>query len=244
MNYIVNQNAKLVGPRGYSLDPTRLGRVVKQTNEVLLRLISFEDVDIMGILGLRNLSAAVGETFVAEMAKEYTELKKNPHQDGYPDLLLLDTDGKELLSEAGDGKAGFSPFKGGGYEVKATCGNIRTQKECAKRGIPRPGLGDQRIQVLLTHDWKSHHRQTNNLLGLLWDFIDGRPVIVAAFYSDELEESDWGKIVTPKEGEGRTTSVSILRSVGIAKMTKGWILMLDNPRYTEYVTKRMRKNMY
>lgn len=242
MSYQVNPLARLIGPRGHVINCSRIEQVVRETNIVLKKLISFDGVDIMGILGLRNLSAAVGEIFVKEMEREYTELMKNPHQDGYPDLLLLDDVGKNALDKSVEGKGSFSPFSSGGFEVKATCGSVRPRKECEKRGLKHPRLGDQRINVLLTHDWKSHHRQTNNLIGLLWDFIDDMPVIVAVFYSNTLDESDWGKIVTPKEGEGRTTSVSILKAAGINKMSQGWIVMLDSQPYSDYVVKRIRRN--
>ena len=80
-------------------------------------------------------------------------------------------------------------------------------------------------------EWKAHHRQTNNLLAVLWDFIDEIPTIVACFYSNNLTTDDWGKIVQPKEDGGRTTSVSIMGRTGIRKMCDGWIAVIDDPDY-------------
>ncbi|MBK7642804.1 MAG: hypothetical protein IPJ19_07080 [Planctomycetes bacterium] len=85
------------------------------------------------------------------------------------------------------------------------------------------------------YDWKAHHRETNHLFGLLWDFIEGAPTIVAVFYSNELTTEDWGKIVKPREGGGRTTSVSIMAKPGIKKMYEGWSVVLDDQRYLEAI---------
>jgi len=49
-------------------------------------------------------------------------------------------------------------------------------------GNTKPNIGEQRIQVLRAYDWKAHHRDTNALMGILWDFIDGVPRIVAVFF--------------------------------------------------------------
>ena len=112
-------------------------------------------------------------------------------------------------------KSPFSPFKNGGIEIKATCGSVPTPIQCAKLGIEKPGIGDTRIAVMRGYDWKAHHRETNNLVGILWDFLDGVPHIVAIFFGNTLTENDWGKIVQPKEGGGRTTSVSIMPRSGV-----------------------------
>jgi len=55
--------------------------------------VAFE-VDVFALLGMRNLSAFIGELFAAAIILEHSELfRKNPHQDGYPDLVLLDRAG-------------------------------------------------------------------------------------------------------------------------------------------------------
>jgi hypothetical protein len=64
--------------------------------------ISKFDVNIFEILGMRNLSSFVGEVFAASVAKESNGLfRKNPHQDGYPDLLLMDERGLVEYSALG-----------------------------------------------------------------------------------------------------------------------------------------------
>ena len=204
------------------------------------------DLDIAFILGLRNLSSFIGELFAAAVKRTCGGLfVGNPHQDGYPDLLLMDGIGQaemtRLAAKLND-KAPFSPFAAGGIEVKATCGSVPTPKECRSRGIHRPSLGDSRIDVLTGYDWKAHHRETNNLAGIVWDFVDARPRIVAVFYSSGLEVDDWGAIVQPKAGGGRTTSVSIMNRGGIRKMYDGWLCVIDDDRYAKFFDKRNKSS--
>lgn len=209
--------------------------------------ISDFEVDIAEILGMRNLSAFVGEVFAASLASESAGLfLKNPHQDGYPDLLLMDSVGRaeysRLVNNLQD-KAPFSPFATGGIEVKATVGSVPSPAQLSAKGLRKPEIGHERIDLLTGYDWKAHHRETNNLLGLLWDFVDGIPAIVAVFYSSDLSESDWGKIVQPKAGGGRTTSVSIMGNTGIRKMYEGWISVIADERYAKFLNKKNRDSL-
>lgn len=205
------------------------------------------DLDIAAILGLRNLSAFIGELVATAVVKTGNgRFLANPHQDGYPDLLLMDDVGlRELNRLQGrmNEKGPFSPFAGGGIEVKATCGSIPTPAVCRRRGIERPDNGDTRIHCMTAYDWKAHHRETNNLVGVLWDFIDRRPRIVAMFYCNKLEEHDWGRIVQPRRGGGRTTSVSIMNRNGISKMYAGWLCVLSGGGYREFLNRRNKDRL-
>ena len=205
------------------------------------------DLDVASILGLRNLSAFVGEVVVHAIAKTSNgKFRLNPSQDGYPDLLLMDETGERAWSDVrgrAKEKEPFSPFAAGGIEVKATCGAIPSDADCRNRGIQRPGIGDTRIQLLTGYDWKAHHRETNNLVGVLWDFVDEHPRIAAMFFSSTLDEDDWGKIVGPKQGGGRTTSVSIMNVSGVRKMYQGWLCVLTNGGYREYLNHRNKKSV-
>ena len=191
--------------------PTRLLLKAVNTAHALIDDLHSADLDIAAILGLRNLSAFVGELFAVAVERAGDGLfTLNPHQDGYPDLLLMDAHGRKnwaQMSERLDEKTPFSPFASGGMEVKATCGSVPTPAICKRRGIKRPEIGDARIECLLNCDWKAHHRETNNLVGLLWDFVAQQPRVVALFYASDLAEGDWGEIVQPRVGGGRTTSV-------------------------------------
>jgi hypothetical protein len=212
---------------------------VNAAHEILDKFTDF-DVDVFQILGMRNLSSFIGEIFAASMVKAFDGyLVKNPHQDGYPDLLIMNEEGKKLwesLSKNLRDKTPFSPFGNGGIEVKATCGSVPTPKICERKGIIKPDIGDTRIDVLTGYDWKAHHRETNNLMGIMWDFINKVPRIVSVFFSSELSELDWGKIVQPKDGGGRTTSVSIMTRNGVRKMYEGTLLINDtNAQYSIFL---------
>jgi hypothetical protein len=239
-DYVTNPNASIVGPRGYALQPYQIEKAVHRTRAIVDKLAGFE-VNVFEILGMRNLSAFVGEVFAAAMILEHLGiLRKNPHQDGYPDLLLMDDDGSaawEALSKRLREKSPFSPFPTGGFEVKATCGSVPTPAICLKRGFDKPDIGDQRIHVATGYDWKAHHQETNNLFGIYWDFVEGCPTIAAVFYRADLVESDWGKIVQPKEGGGRTTSVSIMTRGGVRKMYEGWVTVISSPSYAAFFDK-------
>lgn len=221
-------------------------KAINVTHELIDDLYAV-DLDVAAILGLRNLSAFIGELVAAGIYKTADgQFKPNPHQDGYPDLLLMDEYGcaqwDRLKGRMGE-KSPFSPFRGGGIEVKATCGSVPSPEKCLKSGIDRPYMGDTRINALLDYDWKAHHQETNNLIGILWDFIDRRPRIVAVFYSGNLDPDDWGKIVQPRTGGGRTTSVSIMKRKGVYKMYQGWICVLKTGGYSRFLNKRNKESL-
>jgi hypothetical protein len=229
-----------------ALDPHIIKASIEGFDSAIKRLCEFE-VDIFGLLGMRNLSSFVGELFGSYLLIESNGLfVKNPHQDGYPDMLLLDKFGKALwdsLASRSREKTPFSPFKTGGIEVKATVGSVPTPKELAKIGLEKPDIGDQRIRLLRGYDWKAHHRDTNNLIGILWDFIDGAPTIAGVFYSNLLTTEHWGKIIHPREGGGRTTSVSIMPRTGVAVMYEGWLVVLDDDLYINFLNSHNRGNL-
>jgi hypothetical protein len=212
---------------------------LKELSDTTMRF----DINIFETLGMRNLSGMIGEYFARSVMKiSQGKLESNLHQDGYPDLLLVDTPEKRdyfrTLYTEHQGKRypidkeHFSPFKYGGIEVKATCGSTPSATS-----IPKPLIGEQRVQLINSFDWKAHHRTTNHLLAVLWDFIDGLPTYVAAFYQDNLQIEDWGKIVQPHEGGGRTTSVSIMNSQGVQKMCQNWVAVLRDNAYIELLAK-------
>ncbi len=224
-----------------SLPSGVLSAAINHAHELIDDLYSIE-LDIASILGMRNLSAFIGELVAAAIIKSADgRLRPNPHQDGYPDLLFMDDAGQRewtRLEGRLNEKAPFSPFAGGGIEVKATCGSVPTPAVFRRRGTDRPGIGDTRIGNLTGYDWKAHHRQTNNLVGILWDFMDRKPRIAAMFYSSELTADDWGAIVQPRDGGGRTTSVSIMSRTGIQKMYRGWLCVARDGGYVEFLNNR------
>lgn len=232
------------------LDIGLVKEAVDDCHEVIDTILTDIPVDIFEILGMRNLSAFVGELFGKSLERVCRgRYRSNPHQDGYPDLLLMDETGEREWAalEAANRlkeKGPFSPFGNGGLEIKATCGAVPTPKECARRNVTKPDMGETRIDLLRGYDWKAHHRETNNLLGLLWDFDDqGAPRVMAVFFGNDLTEDDWGAIVQPREGGGRTTSVSIMPRSGVRKMYENWLVVEDDPRYINFLNAYNRGNL-
>ena len=251
---MINSRADLSFLSGFgckeNIDASIIERALNDAHNVIDLIIKNIPVDIFSILGMRNLSAFVGELFAKSLAKESRGyFLGNPHQDGYPDLLLMNKDGLDLYEDirARSGlrdKSPFSPFPNGGLEIKATCGSVPTPEQCWKKyQSEKPDIGDTRINMLMSYDWKAHHRDTNNLIGILWDFLDGAPRIVAVFFGNMLSEDDWGKIVKPKEGGGRTTSVSIMSRQGVSKMYENWVLVKKDARYVDFINKYNRGHL-
>lgn len=250
MAYLVNSQAKVIikSQLGENLhiNTEWIVEALQEFDKTIKLIAEGIPVDIFGILGLRNLSSFVGEVFAKQLESASGGLlKSNPHQDGYPDLLLIDKHGEKLLENITNhgmmcAKEPFSPFANGGVEVKATCGSVPTPAQLAKKGLVKPGIGDQRIEIITTYDWKAHHRETNNLMGIFWDFSSETrlPFIAGTFFCNSLEEEDWGKIVQPKEGGGRTTSVSIMSRSGIYKLYSNWLTVDENPKYAALFNKR------
>jgi hypothetical protein len=216
----------------WSLSPEILRRSVLATNltiEIVHDLAIANNVPIFEILGLRNLSSFVGEVFARELqALESERLRPNPNQDGYPDLCALTPEGREyfdarLSMGQMTAKEFWSPFPYGGIEVKGTCGNTPAARKLAK-----PTIGESRYPILISAEWKAHHRETNNLAAIYWDFVDGLPTVLAVFFRNDVEVKDWGEIIQPKTGGGRTTSVSIMTRPGVEKMARGWIILPDH----------------
>jgi hypothetical protein len=237
----INPNVDLSVARGSSMTMDMVLNALEHSHQTIRQFSTF-DVDVFALLGMRNLSAFIGEIFAAQMIRTAGGLfRKNPHQDGYPDLLLMDKEGQALWDKLQGrlrDKGPFSPFETGGVEVKATCGSVPTPKELAKIGLEKPDIGDQRISLMRGYDWKAHHRETNNLLAIVWDFIERAPHIVGVFYSNELAEGDWGAIIQPKEGGGRTTSVSIMTRGGVQKMTRAWVAVRQDAEYQDLFSRK------
>lgn len=86
------------------------------------------DINIFEALGMRNLSGIVGEYFGKSVQRKSNgTLHSNLHQDGYPDLLLINTperkDYFDTIYTVTNGKkypkdkSLFSPYKYGGIEI-------------------------------------------------------------------------------------------------------------------------------
>jgi len=193
-------------------------RATNDTLELTQDVLGLNDVPFFELLGTRNLGSFVGAVFVHCLQKQMPDrLRVNGHQDGYPDLCALTTVGKAQIAgweRAGqaDAEKSWASYEHGGIEVKTTCGSVPTATKSRKK----PGLGEQRYRLLTGLDWKAHHRETNNLLGLYWDFIGGTPTALALFYRNDLSSADWGKIVVPTPDDSEVAAVQEGTDSGVA----------------------------
>lgn len=194
------------GRAAWRLEPQEVQAAAVEANRVLALAhdaLALHHIPFFELLGTRNLGSFVGAVFVYSLRNLLPDrLMVNRHQDGYPDLCARTAKGKEYVAglpewEA-DAKKHWASYPHGGVEVKTTCGNV----PAATKTRRKPGIGDPRWAALTGADWKAHHRDTNNLLGLFWDFVDRIPTVLAAFYRNDLSNADWGKLTVPKSEAG------------------------------------------
>ncbi len=230
MNYLIFNDSPIKLSH-LEIQVSDLLSAVQNTNNKL-KNICFESrkmkADIFNIMDFRNLSGLVGEAFVTELGTLNGFLIKNPSLDGYPDLLQVSNqDMKNYFKKCGYDE--FKKFKYGGIEIKNTFGTKKSNADLI--------MGDQRIGYINNKlDWKAHHQETNNLVALLSDYIQGIPQIVALCYSDTLVKSDWQDKQNPKAGSAMT-SFSTIKKTGEQKLRSGLKLCLNDPKYLTFFNK-------
>ena len=224
------------GRTAWSLSPAVARRALEKANvtlELADDVLGMNGIPFYELLGTRNLGSFVGAVYGYSLQLEMPKrLMVNGHQDGYPDLCALTAEGKAYIEKVraegmGDAKKSWASYPFGGIEIKTTCGAVPTPTKTRKK----PGIGDQRFDQLTGADWKAHHRETNRLLGLFWDFIDRAPTVIGLFYRNDLTEADWGQVVVPSTAnatievgdveEGMDGEVVIEMAVGKAAKGRG-----------------------
>lgn len=206
---------------------------VNITNEKMrmLKKITEEDaINIFDAIDFRMLSGMLGEALITIICRHSDMLVKNPHIDGYPDLLDVSSPEKlsfyQLPHSNDSPRDRFRNYIHGGIEIKNTFG-VKVNKQILQKGQTRINKINKKL------DWKAHHENTNYLLGLYSDFIDNTPQIVAAFYSNELSSDDWKKKQNPKEGS-TMTSFSTIDNSGWLKMSGNLIVCINNQEYLNF----------
>ncbi|HCA5793533.1 hypothetical protein N7714_04390 [Pseudomonas aeruginosa] len=213
MNYKSNDDFAI--DVGFSVDANDIKQAVEQTNTILSDLPSnlFKSIDY------KTTSAMIGAIFCNTVAN-LTDGIVNPIEKGHPDIIPA--------SAADASEEALRNYQEG-LEIKCTVGNITTGANLR--------AGETRIDNLTGITWQAHHREVEELLGIVWDFVDNgqnfnHPAITGAFYSSELSEDDWGAI---SGTTGRNTKVTGMSSSGKAKMGNGWVTLIDDPQYiTKY----------
>lgn len=238
--------------RNFVVSSTALIEVADATNEYINNLVKiFNDIgfDLFYSLGQRNISGFIGEIFKNILASKYPQLTANPHPDGRPDVLVLETPSiknyydscfYETNGRLMPTKDLFTPFKYGGIEVKCsigTSGKSQTKKYIAEKGHGF-ALYNSRAGYLSGITWWAHHSSSSNLLGIYYDYYEndnGIPQIIAAFFS-ELDESDWHKVSKGDPTHKKTSNTSLNKS-GISKMKANCLFCCSDTLYTNQLRK-------
>lgn len=211
MNYKVRRSFSI--RVGFDVNHAHVLAAVQLTNTILSDLPS----SLYKSLDFKTVSAMVGSIYCDALARE-TRGIVNPIEKGHPDLVPA------RAARATEAELRNYPD---GLEIKCTVGNIEQGANLR--------AGQQRVNRLTSIVWQAHHREVDALMGLCWDFANERdafnyPAITGVFYSNSLEECDWGAI---SGTTGRNTKVSGMVQSGKQKMAAGWVLVLDNPTYVE-----------
>lgn len=209
MKYIINPNFNIFC--GFEVNGQHIESALDQTNEFLATIPSsvYKNIDY------KTTSSIVGSMLCQAIANA-TGAIVNPIEKGHPDIIPKagETSSEEKLRNY--------PV---GLEIKCTVGNI-TKGANLRAGQPR-------ISLLEGITWQSHHREVDQLLGLVWDFVNceldfNYPKITAIFYTDDLVIDDWGEI---SGTEGRNTKVTGMKVSGKEKMGRGWVALIDDQIY-------------
>ncbi len=232
--------------RNFTLTSADLISVAKDTNTYICNLVKiFEEIDfdIFYSLGQRNISGFIGEIYKNILANSFPDLRANPHPDGRPDILALDTpEAIKHFSECFADVNGRSipikdmltPFEFGGLEVKCSIGSSgkpQTQQFISEFGHSF-ALYEPRVGYLNGITWWAHHSSSSNLLGLYYDYygpFQGTPQILAAFYS-ELTSSDWNA-VSHGDPNNKKTSNTSLNKQGLTKMKNHCMFSVSDYNY-------------
>lgn len=196
---------------GFRVTGENVCEAIALTNDILGGL----PASLYRSLDFKTVSSIVGSIFCDALASR-TEAIVNPIEKGHPDLVPAQA--------ASATEAVLRNFPQG-LEIKCTVGNVE-QGANLRAGV-------RRLDKLKSITWQAHHREVESLMGLVWDFANDHdsfkhPAITAAFYEDDLEEADWGKI---SGTTGRNTKVCGMTASGKQKMGRGWVVVLDEPEY-------------
>ena len=209
--YIINKSFS-ISP-GFVVSAECVSEALIATNSELASL----PPSLYRCIDYKTVSSMVGALFCDAIATR-TEGIVNPIEKGHPDII------PSCASTATEAQLRNYPD---GLEVKSTVGNI------VKGSNLR--AGETRINHLTGITWQAHHREVQELMGLVWDFWNHKdgfnyPGITGVFYSAELDINDWGAI---SGTTGRNTKVSGMLKSGKDKMGKGWVAILGHGGYPE-----------
>lgn len=220
--YIINPQINFIC--GFPLTAEMVNLAIMQTNQTLEQLPAplFRSIDY------KTTSAMIGCILCENIAQlTHGTAIVNPIEKGHPDIVPI-----EALNASEEELRNY-PI---GLEVKCTIGNIPAKSALRK--------AESRIHLLNGITWQAHHREVTELLGITYDYYHyetgNKPLITGTFYSNNLCESDWGKI---SGTEGRNTKVTSMLKSGKNKMASGWFSIINDERYINKYTKILKFNI-
>jgi hypothetical protein len=193
--------------RSFHLDRDLMLRAaVKANTDFETQINQFERWRREGVVVLwdgilhKNRSGAVGECLgMAYCVLAGSTIAKNPHEAGSPDFFpLLESTQTYLDSPVSDS------YKGGGFDAKG----------CK--------ISDMKFMSVVA---SSHHRQTNTVLVVAWNYFGGFPKILSAFFANNLTAEDWKIGSVPKNDNSKPTSSASLLKSGMDKIRMGWMFV-------------------
>lgn len=197
---------------GFDVNSLNVVAAVVTTRTILRAL----PITLFTTIDLKTQSGIVGAIFAAELATQVGAIP-NPIEKGHPDIVPVSA------VDATEAELRNYPE---GLEIKCTLGNVAKGSGLS--------AGHARIGALAGLTWQAHHRDVRALMSLVWDFVGGsaaslaHPCVTGVFYSDDLQESDWGAI---SGTTGRNTKVTGMTASGRLKMGDGVIAVIDDPHY-------------
>lgn len=209
---------------GFEVDADAVQRAALATNAVMSAL----PMTLFTTIDLKSQSGIVGAVFAAELAGRVGAIP-NPIEKGHPDIVPL---------AARDATEESLRNYGAGLEIKSTLGGVLKGS-----GL---GAGESRVEQLTNITWQAHHRDVRALMGLVWDYPQGRksalahPAISAVFFSDGLVADDWGAI---SGTTGRNTKVTGMLKSGHRKMAAGAVLVLDDDDYVDKYARSLGRSL-
>lgn len=227
-DFVINNNLAIedlryhadVDGSSYVIEPELMVRAaIKATEDFAIQIQQFEEWERQKRVVLwnhvleKNKGGAVGEC----LASAYCELLggkvvKNPHESGSPDFFPLIENTKAFLS-APTRKA----YLDGGFDAKSS---------------KIPDLGFMQIEA------SSHHRNTSTVLVSGWNYVGKVPHILACFFCNSLDKSDWKIQSIPTNDESKPTSNARLLPSGRHKIRKNWVFL-----HKSVVPPREKKNI-
>lgn len=210
ITYRANPNFKI--NRGFDVSSEEVLVAVENVNSFLSSLPS----KLFGIVDFKTTGAMIGAVFCSKLVEQIPGSAINPIEKGHPDIIPISG-----IYSSEENLRNYPV----GIEIKGTIGNLRTGANLR--------AGQMRMQHLTGITWQAHHREVNNLMGIVWDFANpvagfNYPAITGVFFSDKLSFHDWGEI---SGTTGRNTKVTAILRSGKQKMGRGWVLLYDNADY-------------